>query len=368
MANSFRMGPCKSKCCSSCDIFEDNFIRSDSTNIGSDWEEVSGDWSISSSTLLAAVGVVKCVTPHPDSTSHHKATAQIGTASANGRPQVIVNYKDSNNYLFGEVQIGSGTATLRLYRRSGGTDTLLVSASQSSTWIGSISMSVCFDGSVLVLTATSATGLVRSIGAVTTAITDGIYAGLGCANTSGTVKFSYFNFEKHRDADNPTCGECTPDCSSCCDPTDRPPARIRVTIGPGLTDNNCSYCDQVEGEYVLDHFPLGAVCQWKYESPACTITTGPCVAYPALTTPVFQIIAGIANDGFGNCTWRVTIRIGLLGSPDFVCVPATGSYSTSGDIPSGDCTAFPITVPRTSGIIAAMCNGSWPTEVTVDSF
>lgn len=348
-----------------CTIFGDEFIRADSTNLGCEWTEVSGDWSIASSSVVPVVGVLRCNRWHPDRTTHHRVQIVASSSGNNGRPRAIVNYLDANNYLFGEVQIGSTSGTLRLYRRAAGTNTLVATATVSANWTSSLTMVVCFNGTSLVLTATTSSGHTRSIGAVVTGFTDGIYAGIGCDNVSGTLRINSFLFERHRDAQNPTCGECSPDCSSCCDPTDQPPMRLKITVGPGLTNRNCSYCELVEGEYLLDYFPSGNPCRWRYRSgPVCTITTGPCVAYPSLTTPVFDIMVTIVNDGFGTCYWVAQFQLGLLSSPDFVCLNAKASYQLEID---GDCQAFPVTLPRVNNEVIHMCFGAWPLEVSIES-
>ncbi len=55
MAGHFRLDVCSSCCApAGCDYFTDEFTRADSTDLGDDWTEDTGDWSIASNMLTVS--------------------------------------------------------------------------------------------------------------------------------------------------------------------------------------------------------------------------------------------------------------------------------------------------------------------------
>lgn len=118
------MGNGVMKCCCSatCLLAEDNFDRADSATIGGILSEVAGTWDIESNRLKATAASGVVVTAALSATQLVSVTVR---GSANGQQaRILLDYVDTNNYYFAQVQFGP-SPHLRIYRRSGGSDTQL---------------------------------------------------------------------------------------------------------------------------------------------------------------------------------------------------------------------------------------------------
>lgn len=115
-------------CCESCSIFSDDFNRADDTDLGADWSEVSGSWSISSNRLVTSSTSAVAISTTESSEAVVHVSAIVRGASSD-ELRLIFAYEDTNNYWYAQATIGS--SFLRIYSRVSGTDTL--QGFQSST-------------------------------------------------------------------------------------------------------------------------------------------------------------------------------------------------------------------------------------------
>ncbi len=113
--------PC---CCGTgCTFFSDDFAVDD---LATNYTSVSGSWSIGSGVLSIASSsaVLTGNTANPNSDSNTKISVTVNIATSGDMARIILDYQNSSNYWFAEVKAGTG-AYLRIYQRSGGTNTLM---------------------------------------------------------------------------------------------------------------------------------------------------------------------------------------------------------------------------------------------------
>lgn len=121
--------------CCGCEYHFDDFNRSSSTDVGGDYTETSGDWSIvdfgggEGSLLIQNSNAVLTI---------DKGALNDGVAGfvhfafhAGDEVRFLLNYTDSDNYHFVQLEIGTGgissfTAELSIWERSSGTNNLLM--------------------------------------------------------------------------------------------------------------------------------------------------------------------------------------------------------------------------------------------------
>jgi len=221
--------------------------------INCDWEEVAGTWNNQMTTTDSdALLIAKC--PHPDGGTADQYVDTTNDLQNEGEQfRVIVDYLDEYNFHFAEFEVGPNLAQcaldghLRIYKRSGGVDTLL--DNKGLAWCdqgffdtANLRAIVCFErdpsGDYI-----TANGL-----RVATTGHDGARVGLG----TGTITEDYtnvsfaFNFHENDVPDCFGCSECN-ECEACyrnCAPNE---LKIVATGGGGWTDYNCSYCDEEFG-------------------------------------------------------------------------------------------------------------------------
>jgi len=121
------------RCCCGCLIGTDNFDRADSTDLGSKWSEVSGDWEISSNHL-------KMITEGPVITTNQAATkgpngyynvivefqlVNIGTGPGQTSDYgIIVGYQDATNFDWVRITYDGADLWPALIHRVAGVDTV----------------------------------------------------------------------------------------------------------------------------------------------------------------------------------------------------------------------------------------------------
>jgi hypothetical protein len=115
-----------------CIIHEDDFNRPPSDDLGPRWDEVSGDWRIQNNALecTSAGGVLKSSVRHPSPDESMCVSLGVDTSEFDGVVRLLVNYKDSNNYLWGRFDFS--TLKISIGSTIGGVDSTIreVSAPQ----------------------------------------------------------------------------------------------------------------------------------------------------------------------------------------------------------------------------------------------
>jgi hypothetical protein len=127
------MGAKHNKCCCetlpSCIIEQDDFNRADSSSLGSKWVEKSGNWAISSNTLLeVSPGIVLTTARQtkPVGTLYNyniEVDMLTGSVSSWG---IICKYTDDNNFDWIDLTLDGSQLWPTFYRRAGGSDSVVM--------------------------------------------------------------------------------------------------------------------------------------------------------------------------------------------------------------------------------------------------
>lgn len=200
-------------CCFGCIIESDDFNRTDSTNLGSKWSEITGDSEIVGNELsIPTNGKVLCTKRHPFNTPSCLASMTIRQPVEVGDIfRVLVNYKKTPvSYLFGQFEItGANTGTLSV---GSSPNTLLHSVNighnglnQDNTLNVCRSLEGIFAGTDF-----------SSYAWACAADPGGRYAGIENFGPN-TVHVDNFEFRQH-DITFPDCGNCACECEGHCIP------------------------------------------------------------------------------------------------------------------------------------------------------
>jgi hypothetical protein len=202
------------RCCCGCWTGSDDFNRADSTDLGDDWDERSGDWEIKSNQLYESGNAGAMVIFQPN---HGKprsiVTVYITDEDTNDIYRVIVNYLDDDNYMYAELDIGTGGvggSTVSLHSVTGGSDSELISQAVTLTGFPALSrtMNVCLSSEIFSVEVSNIsadmcvwyeTGPVHSTGYKT-----GLGNGYGQA-----IYYDDFTMSEHWE-DDPECPDCCP--------------------------------------------------------------------------------------------------------------------------------------------------------------
>lgn len=209
--------PC---CCGGggCDIFTDEFARSGSTDLGSDWTEVSGDWEIVTGYLQAntANSSVSCTVA--GCTAKIILKTKVLGDYVSPQPdgpvaRLCIGYVDDDNYVFGGITIQSGSPRLEVGTRSGGTDTIHDTSTTGGSGFGGIfdDLRLCWDESLEYLSIEDdVSGAIAETTAVTSIANDVVGLAvrtLGVFPSPDYTRFFYFTAEGIG-CNNSTCESC----------------------------------------------------------------------------------------------------------------------------------------------------------------
>lgn len=317
----------------SCYVTGDTMTRADDTDIGCGWEEVDGDWEISSNTLTTADAnaICKCETEHTTGGAAAVVTTVVSGASGD-KLQLILGYNPAapTTYFYAELTIHATTGTLKIYRKTAGADTQLATVNKNYSAGTSVAFGVCLAGGRF-------TATVNQVGVLSPAYVSGAavvpaatrYVALGTGSQATDVHFSSFSYFRGQDADNPECDLCTESCS-CCDDTISPNSgtgRVQgATSLGGCAAGDPTYWDDVS--FPMWHAFNG--CQYASIDPA----VDPCDGYTD-TDPCGNTWYGIVAI---NCTTsKVTAKIRF----GFFCPSSTSTIDDvdfEAAIPAGGCT------------------------------
>jgi hypothetical protein len=208
-------------CCCGCILyFSDTFNRANSGDIGQNWEEVVGEWSISGNRLVESgnPGAVAIVTGVQSITSSHFAECDVIQNSSGEAHDVIVNYVDEDNYCWASLLREPYTTPipgyheLSLHQKSstGGANALFVTVSGVfDTEVDLYDLEVVFNSGIFC--ARSDDGLNRLEAQTNKHIinTNGKMVGLGNSSQVTTpIQFDSFVFSDEflRHSECPQCG------------------------------------------------------------------------------------------------------------------------------------------------------------------
>lgn len=130
-------------CCPGCLALADDFQRA---TLGCQWSQRSGSWSISSDRLVESGNDdAVIIAQRAVSDMSFRVVASIPNVPSGAIYRAIVNYVDDDNYHFAEIDFTSGALTIRLCKRSGGSNSTLKERSWDGSMVGSPqSVGVCF--------------------------------------------------------------------------------------------------------------------------------------------------------------------------------------------------------------------------------
>lgn len=271
-------------CCgcggTTCSIFSDTFTRADSSSIGAAYTEQVGAWEIISNTLRVTSTFNPAIVTSASAPSQQNISIQVNFSnpSFGEKIRAIWGYTNSSNYYFAELYVHNTAGYVKLYHRSGGTDTLL-STSLTSDTLSRARLTICYDGNILSANAethwTYTSAIVSAPGGTE------LY-GIGVVNpitTSGVRFTSIYVIKAESGCDICNPGNCcavkvtSPNAGVHCIFDDfGPPQTMQVDIS-GVTGGGayCSWCgtDPAQGSWVVQNQNSTAIFP-------CENSTGPC--------------------------------------------------------------------------------------------
>lgn len=200
-------------CCVDCPVLEDDFDRSDSTNLGSDWVEDTGDSEIISGELSMPNGaIVRTSSGTGESDPYMKVTVTCQDVRVGDKFRVLVNWNTTtDDYYYGELQClaASGTDNMKLI--VGDSTTGELDSETFSFGVGNdMALVVCRTLEGIYVGSESSFTLWDCV-------TDnsGRHAGLMNNSASNTVEFEDFQFLRGFDG-SARCFECGCECDGHC--------------------------------------------------------------------------------------------------------------------------------------------------------
>lgn len=336
-----------------CTIAEDDFDRADSTDLGSDWEEVAGDWSISGNQATAAAtdGLLMATAARDAHFAHYVVQ---GSLSDSGR--LVFDYQDANNWHALEYLKSIGR--VYLYKCEAGSVTYQQSIMLVNSPPTSITIRACVKGSSLIVNYGSSAAI------ATFTPFGGSRAGLGCASGSVTVDDFLFSYDR---IDDPACPFCNANCTECANNSQTLTeyvvdlANFTFTSDNGPTD--CARCEEISGEYTAQ--AVSTACVWQYvEASYCG---SGCTDPDCLPRADLLITLKLIQLGVGDCRLEVQVKLQVsaaLNCDTATCDVFTALYQkdTSG------ATFDMLNLNQTLNLISSTqtnCIGSFPATIAV---
>lgn len=280
-----------------CALFSDDFAVD---NLATDWDDRSGTWAVSAglltSTSTDALIVSTTAVPADATAVYSEVSMSFTATTATGR--LVIAYIDDDNYWFAELQAGASDGTLKLYERSGGTNT---QRGSTATVTGlqvneTMEVSLCYaDGEFIA----SASGIFIEY---TSTVTIGeTQCGVGTGGGAGTRSFDDFAFTRHY-TDVEECARCVKPCGpsgglfACQDA----PFSATITLG-GFSNGSCSSCTSLNATFIVSG-------EWSSVAGICIMpnhVTGFCSKVVTVQKLVASTMLRVRLSGTGP-TWEKT--------------------------------------------------------------
>ncbi len=317
------LGMLWSPCCCGpgCSFFTDDFAVDD---LATNYTSVSGSWSIGSGVLSIASSnaVLTGNTANPNSDSNTKISITVNIATSGDTARIILDYQNSSNYWFAEVKAGTG-AYLRIYQRSGGTNTLMRDCGSFTRATGTFTFCASIYSGEMRTTVGSYT--VKH----SATFTQTGY-GLGTGTLTGTVTFDDL-------AVTITSADCSPctdvggcvggvdgNCNGCINGTT--PGTMRVHFRAGtLSNQGCGTCTTLNGTDVdCPQFAGGTGINCSYRNTSVSlcgrtyvveVTTAVSGSDTILTVSLFNTGSGNVFTWFQTYTGTTTVDCGFVSEP-----------------------------------------------------
>lgn len=245
------------RCCCECVFFTDDFFRLDSTDLGENWLEVEGEWSIVSEQLSeegnanAVAITTKAIPVSPGALAdspwapYMYVAINLKNETIGATYWIIGMWADESHYVKGKyIRIDYDYARLELYSNTGGGEVLLDSYTFELADKDAIDRSIglCLSDTLTMLF-TSDTSNCRAIAAEAVIIENGEHAGVGHENIDETIFDNFTMFQLFKtDWQCYPCGDCF--CEDAIPPVIPPRTLHAVYEGDGTTD--CDILDGIE--------------------------------------------------------------------------------------------------------------------------
>jgi hypothetical protein len=366
------------------------------------WNDVAGTWSIAGGELSTASTTAVIVWDTNLDDSYQHVYTELNFEALSSKARVVVDYIDSANFCYGEINVEATTITLRVVRVVSGTHTTMASESITSTYTPGMTVVLYVCRTPTGLSANAFYGSRFHAGASHTAL-GGALAGLATGTNASGVNFEQVVISRHRSGPDYTgCPHCISKCLMC-DSAHPLPTSFLVDLSPGGLTDGIVDCSGFDGVVVVDAIPLTSTfCggtwsesrRWPWlcdlPFPAASNPT-PGLVWPAWTALfkkgrdeaggsafVYVSCALRFVSGVGNC---IEVRVGgQHGTTDPSCIDGTKTLAVfrSEDLGSGILCdeIFPLTLSKVSEDLSTTyasptrtyvyCNGSFPSTITVD--
>lgn len=206
------MAPRKCCCNVGCDIASDDFNRADSTSVGSDWDEESGDWAIASNKLtVPTAGVIRNVAVNPYGSNSMYISAKIENLADDTKYRILLQMNATGTeYYFAEWHYVD--ATTMYFRLGDETGVLESTGPDDPTGISQINASMTVKNQLCMSDLSSRiTVCVEPKPASTHK-----YGGLAAGNSNGAAFDDYAAFATT--AESVDCQGCDCTCQGWCIP------------------------------------------------------------------------------------------------------------------------------------------------------
>lgn len=340
-----------------CVILDDDFDRADTSDMGSEWSEESGDWEIvgNSAKTPSSTGMLI-------STASRGALIDNYVVEANLKPgtRMIFDWVDEDNYHYASHVTPSSVNQVLIRKVEGGVDTN-VRAYGFGGPLGSVFLRcrVCVRGDSYFLNVFNSLNILLTADGRALSPLSGLKAGLETESTGGEASHFFYTLGADSGTAVQGCNTCIAMCSTACCTEGSLPTELVLDIGGvSLSDDKCTGCSSVGGEYNLVN---SSSCVWGYFEPdvECTTSSPPC-----FTAGNVEIRLQLTSD----CLWTANIEIGDRyrgsdpecggGSRDLIIYQA--------EMPDPvDCEDFELSLDRVSVLSEDNCPGTWPATITL---
>lgn len=258
-------------CCNegSCVIGMDNFNRADENPVTGLWTEKSGDWSVNANTLVAVTNGILVTSirqgrPRNTTYNYRVQVDIVDTASSWG---LICKYTDTNNYDWIELTNVAGTVMPRFWRRTGGSDTLVMDitthpagAPLTTTFSGSLTVILCYSEVEWSIYATTTLGTqlwtTCNVQAATALPADATTGFVGFNKGDYDNWFYYYHY-----LSNSTCYGCSCSCVNPSNSNDYKciPEILLLTLTPIAAQLDCTSAPTTISMKMVQSTPLANV-------------------------------------------------------------------------------------------------------------
>lgn len=292
------------RCCCEwgCTVTEDDFTRGNSTNIGPLWTEdpdhaTHGQWRLfnqmlqeSGADAMTGTPGASIITVAEGNQIYMGVRAYRRNSGVGVKHRWLANVLDQDNYLFAEAEdIDANFVTIRLYKREGGVNTLLVE--KTRTWFPDAENgfqpkpTLCLSPSSFTFAAAPGLPVWYCVDdPATFYFEQGLKAGLGNGGTE-VVIFDGFEHDNFEETETPLfcCGQqcqCGEEPNRVC-----LPETLLLTIHAPPPSQGCNGLDQIEIELKIpptggvweatatepfDKFPFGVDWVFECAHPLCS--------------------------------------------------------------------------------------------------